>query len=172
MSNKTHIDSSTPRSNAMKPMQEANGAPAITPPSSVADLTSAPKAKTAAASSFPSQQTHGALLPSGPITSVSQLTRGRSQAKGAIGSFDTVQDYGQYLNGLTLGALHRHAVEEARVVPIDNRERLIRRLEGEFTSLAAKSPGYVPKSIPQPPQYTQEQLDRLDAIRNKLLRKS
>lgn len=107
----------------------------------------------------------------GPITSVSQLTNGgRNIAKGSAGSFETMAAYTSYLKGLSLHDLRRHAREDARIVPIDDRERLIRRLETAWTSTAAKYPGRAGAAIPTRVPFTAEQIAAQAAIRDKLVR--
>jgi hypothetical protein len=100
--------------------QETNGAVP-----SVGTLSPPPSPKTIDSK----HQIDGAYIPiTGPITNARQLIRGRNVARGAIESFETLASYTAHLRKLTLAELHRHAVEDARVVPIDDSERLIRRL--------------------------------------------
>lgn len=115
-------------------------------------------------------QTHGAVTPlSGSITSVNQLINGgRSIAKGASASFSSLSSYTAHLKTLSLHELRRHALEDARIVPIDDRERLIRRLETQWTTTAARQTGRT--SAPARVPFTQEQLDAQQAIKNQLLR--
>jgi hypothetical protein len=117
-------------------------------------------------------QTHGAITPlSGPVTNVSQIVNGgRNVAKGSSGSFTCLADYTAYLKTLALHDLHRHAVEDARIVPIDDRERLIRRLEVQWTTVAARNPGRMGSVIPIRAPFSKEQIDAQNEIRNKLLR--
>jgi hypothetical protein len=89
---------------------------------------------------LPNRQTHGASFIRGPVTSVQQLIGLRNAAKGSMGSFETMAAYSEYVEGLTLGDLHAHAVQ-SNVVPIDDRNRLIRRLETEWTTVASRAPG-------------------------------
>lgn len=118
------------------------------------------------------RQTHGAVTPlTGPVTSVSQLINGGvNVAKGSAGSFETLGEYTAYLRKLSLADLHRHAVEDARIVPIDDRDRLIRRLETEWTATAAKYPGRLGQTIPQRKPFTAEQIAKQDEIRRNLLK--
>ncbi len=167
---------STPRSRAVKaaPQQSINGAVSSTP-SVKGVISSPPKVGCPAAprrSPAVGHQTHGAIIPTtGPITSVSQLINGgRNVAKGSAGSFETLAEYSTYLRGLSLHDLHRHAVEDARTVPIDDRERLIRRLETEWTATAARYPGRPGSTIPSRKPFTAEQIAAQTAIRNKLLK--
>lgn len=115
-------------------------------------------------------QTHGAVTPlKGPITTVSQLVNGgRNVAKGSGGSFETLAEYTSYLRTLDTHDLRRHAITE-RIVPIDDRERLIRRLEAQWTTTATKHPGRA-AAVPVRPSFTAEQLQAQAAIREKLLR--
>ncbi|MDP3793748.1 MAG: hypothetical protein Q8R07_03275, partial [Candidatus Uhrbacteria bacterium] len=120
------------------PSQELTGA--VASPDTVANVVAAtaPKAKTVKSK----LQTDGAYIPfSGPITNVRQLVRGKNVARGAIESFGTLADYTAHLKDLTLAELHCHAVEEARVTPIDDQDRLIRRLENNWTEVAARERG-------------------------------
>ena len=130
------------------------------------------KAVTTSASTISTtHQTHGAYTPlSGPITNVSQLTNGgKNVAQGSIGSFETMAEYTAYLKTLSLAQLHRHAVEEAKIVPIDDRDRLIRRLETQWTSTASRYPGRAGSAIPSRQPFTAEQIAKQEALRNKLL---
>lgn len=187
---KIHIDSSTvaqtapmqPFNKPSAPKFETNGLVSSDKASidnpSVASVT-APKAPTSvpevsktSASKLPERQTHGAVLPRGPIMSVSQLTSGRSLAKGSVTSFDTLAEYSDHLNTLTWGELRRHALEEAKIVPIDDRNRLIRRLEGEWSGGVARgSRATQAQQMNSSKPYTQEQLDTQEAIRNKILKR-
>ncbi len=114
-------------------------------------------------------QTHGAVTSiRGPITSVQQLVnQGRSIAKGSSASFATLAEYRAHLNTLDLRELHRHAIEDAKQVPIDDRQRLIRRLETQWTATAART-GRV--QIPARVPFTQEQIDAQNELKNRLLR--
>lgn len=170
---KIHIDSFKTNSARMMPAQEANGDATGTSegnPPSVADVLASKKGSAAASVNAPTprHQTHGAILPTGPISSVSQLS-GRPVARGSIGSFNSIAEYRGYLEGLTLGELHRHAVEEAKIVPIDDRSRLIRRLEGEYTAIASRTPGRVSNVVTAPKPYSQQQLDILAELQRKAL---
>lgn len=95
---------------------------------------------TASKTELPSRQTHGASFVRGPITSVQQLIGLRNVAKGSMGSFETIGAYRNHINKLTLGDLHSHAVE-SQVTPIHDRDRLIKRLESEWTTVASRNPG-------------------------------
>ena len=89
----------------------------------------------------------------------------------SVGHYETLDDYRTFLGTLNLHELHRHAVEEAKIVPIDDRNRLIRRLEGEYTAIAARTPGRGVSAITQPKPYTAEQNAKLEELKKKLLRK-
>lgn len=159
---------------AARPAMETNGA--LAPAETVASLTasSTPAAQTARAgvAEPEMQEANGLLATAQPrITSVNELLGRRAATAGTIASFESLASYTKYLNGLTLGALHRHAVEEAKLVPIDDRSRLIRRLEGEWTSVNARYPGRKPAAIPQFKPFTKEQTDAQAAIMNGLLRR-
>lgn len=161
---KIRLDSLKSTSTAkMDSLQEANGAGQAA--GSVAKLV-----KGKATDIAPKHQTHGAGVPTGPISSVSQLI-GRSMARGSISSYDTLADYSAFLNTLSLGELHRHAVEEAKIVPIDDRNRLIRRLEGEWGAFASKVPGNprVQAMKPNSTRYTQKQLETNAELMRKCL---
>lgn len=122
-------------------------------------------------SPLPSRQTDGAYIPvSGPITHVRQLMRGANMAKGSIGSFTTLAAYVEHLNGLTSAQLHQHAVEDARVTPIDDRARLIRRLENNWTEVAARELSAQGKSpLPKRSSFTPEQVRAQEELRRKML---
>lgn len=93
----------------------------------------------AARASTPQHQIDGSYAPiSGPVTSVHQLTRTKDVSKNSVASFDTMEAYNTYLSKLTIADLHRHALVDARVVPIDDKARLIRRLEANWTAVAAR----------------------------------
>lgn len=164
----------TPRKKATITAQSTTGA--VPTPASVKGTVktgcpAAPKRHPAVGS----HQTHGAYIPlTGSITNVSQLTNGgRNVAKGSAGSFETLGEYSTYLRGLSLHDLHRHAVEDARIVPIDDRDRLIRRLETEWTSTASRYPGRNPaNTIPQRKPFTREQMEAQAELRRKALRQT
>ncbi len=100
---------------------------------------------------------------------MNQLTNnGRSILKGSPDSFQTLAAYTSYLNTLDLHTLRRHASENKQV-PIDDRPRLIRRLESQWTATAARAGrGHIPARVP----FTQAQIDAQNEVRNKLLRVS
>jgi hypothetical protein len=99
------------------------------------------------------------------------MNGGRNVAKGSAGSFETLAAYTTYLRGLSLNDLHRHAVEDARIVPIDDRDRLIRRLETEWTATASRYPGRNPanNAIPRRVPFTHEQMEAQAALRRQAL---
>lgn len=125
----------------------------------------------AKASSKPTHQTHGGYTPiTGPITNVRQLIRGGNKARGSIGSFQSLASYSAYVKSLTTAELHRHAIEEAHIVAIDDRDRLIRRLESEWSAHNAReADSSVVASIPKRSGFTAEQRAAQEAIRKKLL---
>lgn len=151
---------------------EANGAVVSSTGTSAAGIIAAlsSRGKTAPHETT-SHVAHGAVFPrTGPINSVAQLL-GRNVAKGAVGSFSTMEEYKAYLNTLTPAQLRDHAIEEARIVPIEDRNRLIRRLEGEYTAFAARTPARRgAPAIPQPKPYSAEQHEKLAALRKQMLR--
>lgn len=96
---------------------------------------------------------------------------GKPVAKGSVGTFDTLETYSSYVQNLTQGELHRHAIEEAHIVPIAERSRLIRRLESEYTAIASRTPQHrAAVAVQQPKGYSQEQMDALAEIQRKLKR--
>lgn len=151
--------------NSRKRLQ-ANGAIVGTTPSATAAAVSTDKEPT-----LPSRQTDGAYIPvSGPITNVRQLMRGPNTAKGSIGSFTTLAAYVEHLNKLTAAQLYQHAVEDARVTPIDDRARLIRRLENNWTEVAARELSSQGKSpAPKRGSFTPEQVKAQEELRRKML---
>jgi hypothetical protein len=115
-------------------------------------------------------QTHGAITPiTGPITSVDQIYRRDNVAKGSISSFGSLSDYSDFLHTLTMSDLHKHSVEQAKVVPIDDRNRLIRRLENQWSEVCAKEGRAAP--IPKRDPFSAKQVAAQDEIKRKLLRR-
>lgn len=119
--------------------------------------------------------THGAYTPiDEPIVSAHQLLRrGRgSNTGGSIGSFETRAEYRKYLETLNTAELHRHAIDEAHIVAIDDRERLIKRLENEWSGIRAKvsATGNTGKTPPQRPGFTPQQMAEQEKIRAQLLK--
>ena len=162
--------SATPKGKAKRGKQ-ITGALPTTPSESVASITETP---TSAEAKLPSMrlkhQTHGGYTPiSGPITNVDQIRRRPNSIKGAPGAFASVHEYAEYLHTLNTADLHRHCVEQARIVPIDDRGRLIRRLEDNWSSIVAKE-GLL-KAPPARPQFTAEQRAKQDEIGRQLLRR-
>lgn len=118
----------------------------------------------------PSHQTHGGFTPTtGSVRNARQLLRGPTVAKGSIGSFKTLEAYSSYLRGLNDAQLSKHAIEEAHIVAIDDRNRLIKRLEGEWSGHAIHEPNSELARIPQRPPFTDEQLAKQAAIKKQLL---
>lgn len=173
---KTHLDTKATLSTPMTPFkgqqQEANGAAGEVGTGAV-DATVSHHSP-ANVTQMPAKQTHGAIIPSAPrrgnVSSVGELL-GKPVAKGSVGTFDTLESYSSYIQGLTQGELHRHAIEEAHIVPIAERSRLLRRLESEYTAIASRTPQHrAAVAVQQPKGYSQEQMNALDAIQRKLKR--
>lgn len=157
---------------AKLPVKSTTGATAQASVPTVAEVIcpAAPR-RNLSASVAPSHQTHGAVTPlTGGITNVSQLLNGgRNIAKGSAATFETLATYSTHLRGLDLHTLRGHAMNE-KIVPIDDRERLIRRLETQWTITASRQPGRG-NAIPARVPFTQEQLDAQAVVRNQLLRR-
>lgn len=173
--------STTAKAGSTLPLQETNGAipspkTASNPPTSQSNSSLDVKsivARTVEGSSTKSNtslhQTHGAITPmNGPITNVNQLTGRSSVAKGSAGSFAVLKDYTAHLRTLSNADLHRHAIEDAHIVPIDDRERLIRRLEGEWTTVAGRLPAHRAAINAANPTFSAEQMAVQDEIYRKL----
>jgi len=153
---------------------ESNGALTTAPSPSVAETVASassvdgaatPSTQSSTGAKQPAHQAHGAvtILGNGPITNVAQLTRSaQSVSKASMSHYTTMADYTAYLRGLSTSELHRHAVEEAKLVPIDDKERLIKRLQTEWTATARVV-------VPRSSRFTQEQIDAQNAIRRQLL---
>ncbi len=127
-------------------------------------------APTAAAE--PIHQTHGGYTPtSGPIRSVRDLAlRTGAMRRTAVGAFPTLQAYAKHIRGLNKAELDRHAIEEAHIVPIDDKEGLYRRLENEWSEHNLREPdSTVAAALPKREPFTAEQLAKQEAIRTKLL---
>ena len=107
-------------------------------------------------------QTHGALTPQASTSSVGQLTRTKNVASGSAGSFVTMGEYNRYLTGLTTHDLHKHAMNE-KVVPIDDRRRLITRLETAWAG------NHRPLAVLPKHTWTAEQRETQEALRKKML---
>lgn len=150
------------------PLNSTNGA--VSTASTVSEIVCPASPRQGRTNASMGHQTHGAITPlTGPITSVSQLVNGgRNVAKGSGGSFVTLAEYGAHLRTLDTHDLRRHAITE-RIVPIDDRERLIRRLEAQWTATATKHPGRA-AIVPVRTPFTAEQLQAQAAIREKLLK--
>lgn len=155
----------SPRATKKATPQETNGSLPPAETSVAATVVSTPAAVTPPVK----HQTHGGYTATtGPITSVDQLRRGTNVGKGTVGSFTTMESYSSYLHNLTLAELHDHAVRQARTVPIDDRLRLIKRLEMAWTEVAARE-GFG-RPIPKREPFTSEQMAAQAEIRKKLLR--
>jgi len=131
--------------------------------------TSAPKAPPAA--NPPGHQTHGGYTPpSGPVTSVRQLIRTPNVAKGAISSYPTLEAYGAYLRKLSTIELHRHAIEEAHIVAIDDRDQLTRRLELEWSYHRGREGSVAAQAAPPHRGFTPEQMAKQEEQRKSMLK--
>ncbi len=75
-------------------------------------------------------QTHGAKL-SGSETVASLINRHKKQTA------NSVAEYVKYLESLSLDELHRHSIT-AGEIPIDNRDKLLTRLERRFSKTLSK----------------------------------
>lgn len=123
-----------------------------------------------------SRVTHGAYTPTEPnavYRNAQELLHrgaGRNIGYGTIGSFESRGAYRAYLDSLTTADLHRHAIDEAHIVAIDDRDRLIKRLEQEWLGVRAKEAAMPTKHIPARPGFTVEQRQAQEAIRAKLLK--
>ena len=87
---------------------------------------------------MPIHQTHGAIpaTPSNTAKSTYEiLNRGLKNPY----TVDTVDEYTEQLSKMTLSQLHDHAVSTAKVIPIDDRERLIKRLAEEFGKFKSRT---------------------------------
>lgn len=123
------------------------------------------------AGSPPAHQIDGSYLPiTGPITSVHQLTRGKNVSQNSVASFGTMEAYNSYLSKLTVADLHRHALVDARVVPIDDKARLIRRLEANWTAVAAREKQRAGiETVAPRVGFSTEQMEKQEAIRRRML---
>ena len=107
------------------------------------------------------RETNGAFIPfSGPITSARQLiNRGKNINAKSVGYHETLSSYTDYLKSLTMSELQRHAIEEANISAVDDRARLIRRLENEWSGTKHKeSFGGATTHVPKSPAPTPEQI--------------
>ncbi len=85
----------------------------------------------------PELQTTGALNPTNPAKLLTELlNRGKASP---FGSYSTLAEYSAALRGMTNAEMHKHAVEDVEIVPIDDKKRLIERLEKEFANYQAKT---------------------------------
>lgn len=150
---------------------ETNGAVSTIDSKAVSGVTKGKAANTPPKDAL--RQTDGSYMPiTGPVTNVHQLIKSKTVAKGSPGAFATLADYGKFLRNLTTADLHRHALEEMRTTPIDDSERLIRRLEAEWTNAAHRLAGDNQVQIPQRKAFSPEQLAKQNAIRQKMLGQS
>lgn len=116
-------------------------------------------------------ETNGAYTPfAGPITSAQQLIRkNKNLNPKSIGYYENLGSYTEYLKTLTMSELQRHAIEDANISAVDDRARLIRRLETEWSGRRHKeafggATGFAPKA----PAATPEQI----AAHKELLKKT
>lgn len=79
------------------------------------------------------RQTNGALPASKP-QSVFEILGIRSTNY----RHETFADYQKYLDTLNLAELQRHAIDTANIIPIDDRNRLVDRLEKEYLRINAR----------------------------------
>lgn len=85
---------------------------------------------------------HGALAPDQNKTITQLLGKYR---KNSYASYANIQEYSKYINNLPLAELHKHSIEVANVIPIQDKVKLIKNLEGEYNAYQAKSFGrFVP----------------------------
>ncbi len=117
-------------------------------------------------------QTHGGYTPpTGPITNVSQLyNKGQNIGQGEAGSFSSMADYTRYLRSLSLHEIRSHAIKE-KIVPIDDTERLIRRLETQWTSSSNRYPGRSGNTIPARQPFSREQIEAQEKMRSQMLKR-
>ncbi len=78
-------------------------------------------------------QTNGALPASKP-QSVYEILGMRSTNY----RHESFADYQKYLDTLNLAELQRHAIDTANIIPIDDRNRLVDRLEKEYLRVNAR----------------------------------
>jgi len=175
MSTPRKSSQSNPKASSKQPrvMREATGAlpTAENAQNTTAKVTEARSSAQPAPGVSAGHQADGSFTPiTGPITSVRQLTRGPNVAKNSIGSFATMAAYGDYLRTLRPFELKRHALEEARIVPIDDMGRLIRRLEAKWTEISAKEGGRKGVNpLPQRQPFSAEQIAAQEKVRREML---
>lgn len=159
-----------PRKTAPTPAKPSKVAkPAALP---LQEATGALPDSTATTAKQPTHQTHGGYTPkSGPIRSVRDLAlRTGAMRRTAIGAFPTLQAYATFVRGLNKAELDRHAIEEAHIVPIDDKEGLYRRLENEWSAHNLREPNSsVAAALPKREPFTDEQMAKQEVIRKKLL---
>lgn len=116
----------------------------------------------------PPRQAHGAII-RGPISSVQQLIGRNSVAKGSMGSFETLSDYRDHIDTLTLGELHAHAIDSMET-PIYDTSVLKTRLERKWTEVSARNtPGRGVGQSRGVKGYTSEQNAAAQALLKKML---
>lgn len=106
--------------------------------------------------------THGALTPD-QTRNISKLLG--KFFKNSYDAFATLEDYSKYINNLTLSQLHQHALEFAKVVPVQDRSRLIKSLENEY---GVHSNRAIHK-VSQPSQLSEEAAKNIETLIRKKL---
>lgn len=160
-----------PRKTALTPAKPSKAAKTGALPSQEANGALPDSAATTVAKQ-PTHQTHGGYTPkSGPIHSVRDLAlRTGAMRRTAIGAFPTLQTYAQHIRSLNKAELDRHAIEEAHIVPIDDKDGLYRRLENEWSAHNLREPNSsVAAALPKREPFTSDQIAKQEAIRKKLL---
>jgi len=87
--------------------------------------------KTETTASLPTHQTNGAVQSKSSIYEILGM-------KSTNYRQETFAEYQAYLDTLNLAEMQRHAVEVANIIPIDDRRRLVDRLEKEYLRLNAR----------------------------------
>ncbi len=90
-----------------------------------------PTETTASNTSMPTHQTNGAIQTKSSIYEILGM-------KSTNYRQETFAEYQTYLDSLNLAEMQRHAVEVANIIPIDDRRRLVDRLEKEYLRLNAR----------------------------------
>lgn len=75
--------------------------------------------------------------------------------------YQSLEEYKTYLNTLNLSELQKHAIETANVIPVDDRRRLVDRLEKEFLTAQNKYVNYRPNQASAIPQENQDNIKRI-----------
>ena len=120
--------------------------------------------KTQQSTQTPLHQTNGALPTTAPeaakVVSSPQSVYDLLGWKTHGYRHETLADYQQYLDTMNLAELQRHSVVVANIIPIDDRRRLIDRLEKEFCRVNAK---FAPQQNQQIilPQQNKENIERI-----------